>query len=149
MKSQEKGFVFEKFIVEMLKDLGKKNIQHNQQKKKKRIFGEDLRFQIDITYGVFRKHYVECKYKEKNNVGLEDVAKFRSVLEIMEIPYNRGLMVTNKYYTERAKYYAKKNHIKLYNRNDLMSWCWKRKKFVEKIIGTKKFDLEKRILGGV
>jgi hypothetical protein len=120
MNTTQKGTEFELYVVRLFKDLGKHNIKHDQKKKKKRFRKESLNFQIDLTYGILKKYYVECKYKTKGNVGLEEVAKFQSVLSILKIPTKQGIMVTNQNYTARAEYYAVKQEITIYNRKDLL-----------------------------
>lgn len=58
--------------------------------------------QIDVRYGVFRPGYVECKNYSKSSVGLEDVAKFKEVLQLNNIPVSRGVFVTTSRYVPRA-----------------------------------------------
>lgn len=60
------------------------------------------RSEIDLSYGIFFKRYVECKNYGSKSVGLEDVAKFKEVLRLHSIPPRRGLFITTSTYSPRA-----------------------------------------------
>jgi hypothetical protein len=108
------GIAFEHYILELYKK--KKQLRHNITFKTE----ENIRIQIDLTYNyLFYTKFIECKYKEKAKVGLEEVAKFSAQLELLEIPTKYGEIITNSYYTKRAIIYADKKRIKLYDISDL------------------------------
>jgi hypothetical protein len=58
--------------------------------------------QIDVAYGLFVRRYVECKNYPNRSVGLEEAAKFKSVLELNGIPTSRGLLVTTGKFSPRC-----------------------------------------------
>lgn len=58
--------------------------------------------QIDVRYGLFFKKYIECKNYSGKPVPLEDVAKFKEVLKLNNIPISRGIFITTSYYVPRA-----------------------------------------------
>jgi hypothetical protein len=96
--SYKKGLSFEKRIVKMFKRLGYWNVKHNVTLRDK--FGNIS--QIDLTFGFFRTFYVECKAYE-NSVKLEEVAKFKEVLNLNGIPLSRGIFITTSSFVPRAK----------------------------------------------
>jgi restriction endonuclease Mrr len=98
MSSHKKGLSFEKRIVKMFKRLGYWNVKHNVTLRDK--FGNIS--QIDLTFGLFRTFYVECKAYE-NSVKLEEVAKFKEVLNLNGIPLSRGIFITTSSFVPRAK----------------------------------------------
>lgn len=57
--------------------------------------------QIDVCCGLFSVRYYECKNVARP-VGLEDVAKFKSVLELNGIPASRGTVVTAGRFSPRC-----------------------------------------------
>ena len=64
------------------------------------------RSEIDVAYGrwPFRR-YVECKaYSKGNSVPLQDVAKFKEVLRLNNIPARHGIVVTTSTFTPRCKH---------------------------------------------
>ncbi|MFH1915920.1 MAG: restriction endonuclease [Nanoarchaeota archaeon] len=77
--------------------------------------------EIDLMYkdGNFQDRFVEVKYREHSFVSLEEVAKFKGVLDLLHIDSSRGEMVTNSGYLARAKAFAKLHHILLYDGDDL------------------------------
>eukprot|EP01116_Phalansterium_solitarium_P023746 TRINITY_DN8482_c0_g2_i2.p2 TRINITY_DN8482_c0_g2~~TRINITY_DN8482_c0_g2_i2.p2 ORF type:complete len:196 (-),score=61.83 TRINITY_DN8482_c0_g2_i2:154-741(-) len=95
--AQQKGDRFEKRMERMFKRLGKWNVRRNVTL----IDSFGNRSQIDLTYGLFRKTYVECK-NYALPVPLKDVAKFKEVLALNRIPLSRGLFVTTSTYVPRA-----------------------------------------------
>jgi hypothetical protein len=59
--------------------------------------------QIDVAAGLFFVRYYECKnYAPSHPVGLEDVAKFKAVLELNGIPAARGTVVTSGRFSPRC-----------------------------------------------
>lgn len=80
-------------------NLGKFPVRHNVELRDR--FGHLS--QIDLTYGLLRPRYVECKcYSASHKVPLEDVAKFAYVLTANGIAVRRGLFVTSSTYKPRA-----------------------------------------------
>ena len=60
--------------------------------------------QVDVCAGFFDIHYYECKnYSPSHPVGLEDVAKFKAVLELNGIPPKMGTVVTTSRFSPRCK----------------------------------------------
>lgn len=49
--------------------------------------------EIDIVYGIFFKRYVECKAYSNKIVPLHDVAKFKEVLLMNDIPLSRYIQI--------------------------------------------------------
>ncbi|MBN1274740.1 restriction endonuclease [Candidatus Woesearchaeota archaeon] len=120
------GTAFEKWTADLYDELGKLNVKRDVKLNKHTRHG-DARSQIDVTYGLRDKRYVECKYHDGNdNVTLEEVAKFAGVLRINGIDYDQGIMITNKDYLARAKEYARKMGVKLIDREQLVKLDWKR-----------------------
>ena len=61
------------------------------------------RSEADVIFGRFFPTYVECKnYHAGATVGLEEVAKWRAVLELNGVPLQRGLFVTTARFSPRA-----------------------------------------------
>lgn len=59
--------------------------------------------EIDVAAGLFFVRYYECKnYAPGHPVGLEDVAKFKAVLELNGIPASRGTVVTSGRFSPRC-----------------------------------------------
>ena len=54
-----------------------------------------------MTYGFFTTKYVECK-NYSGAVPLKDVAKFKTVLELNNIPLRNGIFITTSTYVPRA-----------------------------------------------
>jgi hypothetical protein len=72
---------------------------------------------FDISYRLIatpRREYIECKYRERNLVTPEEVAKFIADLRLCSIPPERGLVVTNRGYLRRPKEYARLDGLRLY-----------------------------------
>jgi hypothetical protein len=118
------GSAFEQFVIELYTDRGFLNIKPNL------ILNDDktsVRAQIDFSYkSLFRTKYVECKYRDHENVSLEDVAKFSAVMDIFKIHTSAGEIVTNSKFDKRAIVYANEKHIKLVDGECLRSMCGNR-----------------------
>ncbi|MEM2121860.1 MAG: restriction endonuclease [Candidatus Woesearchaeota archaeon] len=116
MKSQKNinGYKLERFVEELYKDLGYINVKRNIIFKK-----GNSKYQIDLCYLKFdnnipKKIFVEIKYKDNNRkVELEEIAKFYSVLELTGNDPKNSEFITNSYFTERAKEYARRKGIKI------------------------------------
>lgn len=121
------GYKFEMWMTELLKKQGEYFVKHNvtlRDEKKK------VSAQFDITYGFFFTHYVECKYRSKENVvKFSEIATFAGKLKLFNISYSKGIFVTNSYYEKRAKVYAKDLNIKLFDKDDLYKMYDKNKFF--------------------
>ncbi len=139
MNTIELGRKFEIWTYNLLNDLGYNNLRHNVVLKRKKPVTGNTIYQIDITAGIVRKTYFECKYKTNSNVSLEEMAKFAGVLELLNISSSRGIMVTNQDYVERAKQYANAHKIKLWNKSYLEKLDYKRLG----LIGTIKYYFHK------
>jgi hypothetical protein len=117
--AREKGQDLENRVKRIFELEGVKPVRTNVILKDR--FGN--RSEIDLVAGKYRKRYVECKnYGSSGGAGnggsgsgsssgsgsgssvpLEDVAKFKAVLELHNIPLSRGLFVTTSTYSPRAR----------------------------------------------
>jgi len=96
--AQKKGLRFERRVEKCFKRLGYWNVKRDV------VLVDRFRnrSQIDLTYGLFWKTYVECKnYAEP--VALEKVAKFKEVLLLNGISPRRGVFITTSTYVPRAR----------------------------------------------
>jgi len=93
-----KGDLLEKRVERLFKRLWKLNVKRDVTVTDK--FGN--KSQIDVMYGLFFKTFIECKNYTGHLVPLEDVAKFKEVLHLNDIPLNRGIFVTTSGYVPRA-----------------------------------------------
>lgn len=73
--TKEKGDRLEKRVEDLYRKMGKFNVTRNVVLKD----GYGNISQIDVTYGIFFKKYIECK-NYTGTVALENVAKFKEVL---------------------------------------------------------------------
>jgi hypothetical protein len=97
--TKDQGDALERRVVRLLKLAGHANVRRS-------VFLKDAhgnRSEIDIVYGRLWPRYVECKNYRSGPVPLEDVAKFKSVLELNGISARRGLLVTTSTLVPRAK----------------------------------------------
>jgi hypothetical protein len=95
--SKERGDLLEKRVERMFKRMLKFNV-------KRHTIVRDLNgniSEIDVTYGIIFKKYIECK-NFTGPVPLEYVAKFKEVLKLNRISPRSGLFITTSYYTPRA-----------------------------------------------
>ncbi len=76
------------------------------------------RSEIDVVCGRIFKTYIECKNYSRRTIPLEDVAKFKSVLELNGIPMSRGMLVTTGEFTPRARTIG----IRCVNGKELDKW---------------------------
>eukprot|EP01138_Halocafeteria_seosinensis_P007593 gb/GECG01007761.1/.p1 GENE.gb/GECG01007761.1/~~gb/GECG01007761.1/.p1 ORF type:complete len:292 (+),score=21.96 gb/GECG01007761.1/:1-876(+) len=98
MTTTQKGDILEQRVLRILKNEGRSNI-------KNKLFLKDAngnRSEIDLCYGRLFKTYVECKNYSGRPVPLHDVAKFKEVLQLNNIPLSRGIFVTTSTYSPRA-----------------------------------------------
>lgn len=98
MTTTQKGDILEQRVAKILKNEGRSNI-------KTKVFLKDAngnRSEIDVCYGRLFKTYVECKNYFGRPVPLHDVAKFKEVLQLNNIPLSRGVFVTSSTYSPRA-----------------------------------------------
>ena len=99
---QKRGKALEARVANIARRAGKPAVQRN-------IFLIDRhgnRSEIDVVYGrwPFRR-YIECKaYSDGNAVPLQDVAKFKEVLRLNNIPARNGIVVTTSTFTPRCKH---------------------------------------------
>lgn len=104
----DSGLSFEKRVESLYIKLGKKNVRHNIH-----LRYDSARSQFDLSHGVYKKYFVECKFRSSGNVLFSDVATFVAKLYLHDIPYNRGVMVTNVSYDKRTKVFSKKIGLEL------------------------------------
>ena len=111
-KSYNLGKRFEDRVAKLFEEYVK--VDRNQ-----RINHSGMSAEIDmIIYDYEDRAYVECKYR-KGLVDLEDVAKFYSVLKLMNIKPSKGIIVTNKGYTKRAERFCDRKKMKYYTIKEL------------------------------
>ncbi|RYE83315.1 MAG: hypothetical protein EOO65_04160 [Methanosarcinales archaeon] len=98
--TRDKGQHLEGLVVRLLRAEGRSHVKQN-------VFLKDKhgnRSEIDVTcgWGPFKRYY-ECKnYAASMPVPLEDVAKFKQVLQLNGIPLRKGVFVTLGRYSPRA-----------------------------------------------
>jgi len=116
-KEQNNGLAFEKWVVQLYKDLGMPRVRHNIMKKTRGTWS-----QFDIVYGYFFDTYVECKYKSKKYlVSLNEVATFHAKLDLCNITSQQGVLITNSFFDKRSYVYAKDCGLKLIDKPKLYS----------------------------
>jgi hypothetical protein len=76
------------------------------------------RSEIDVVCGRIFKTYIECKNYSRRTIPLEDVAKFKSVLELNGIPLSRGMLVAQGEFTPRSRTIG----IRCVNGTELDAW---------------------------
>ncbi len=110
------GESFERHVAQLYSDILCKKVYHDVFHK-----SDGHISQIDIEYDtIFGRRYVECKYRSNGRmVSLEEIAKFAAVLEIIGERTSKGEFVTNTDYTGRAKSYAARKGIRLYDLHDV------------------------------
>lgn len=143
IENQKKGKHFELYVRDLYRDLKKNNVKHDVTYKLMKE-GKPIRCQIDLTYGVLDRKYVECKYHDYNPVNLEQITKFVGQLELIGINPKRGVMITNRRFCYVTEVYAKKHGVTLIEGKDLQKMERDRKGFIEKIF-YKERPLEKII----
>ena len=144
--AQKKGLILENRVEKLLINEGRYNVKTN-------VFVKDSygnRSEIDVTYNLYPswwifnndKHYVECKNYSNHSVPLEDVSKFKSVLELNNVKEKHGIFITTSTFSPRCK--AAAGNIKLINGDELKEW-------EKKVNGTKykKLFLQALLIGGV
>lgn len=111
-----KGISFEKKVAKLYQDLGKKGVEHDVHFRHGKVHS-----QFDISYGLRKRYFVECKYRSTGSVSFQEVATFAAKLSLHYISHKRGVMVTNQSYDERSKVYAKKIGLQLIDGKKLSS----------------------------
>jgi hypothetical protein len=126
--SKELGDVLELRVARIARLLGYRNIRRNILL----IDKNGNKSEVDVVFGLFFPIYVECKNYSKSgtSVGLEEVAKWRMVLELNNIPLRRGLFITTSSFSPRATTIG----IKCLDKNDLIIW----EKYAESLYFIKK-----------
>ncbi len=110
------GYKLEVFVENLYKQLGYVSVKRNITIRK-----SGMKYQIDIMYKrmdnlIPKTVFVEVKYKKQGSkVGLEEVAKFYSVLELLNHEPRYSEFVTNSYFTMRAEKYCARKGIKMIN----------------------------------
>lgn len=98
-----KGISFEKEVASLYRKLGKKGVEHNIH-----LTYKNVHSQFDLSYGLNKRYFIECKYRSSGVVPLSEVATFAAKLQLHSISNRRGIMVTNQEYDSRSVVYAKK-----------------------------------------
>ena len=129
------GYKFEVWVEQLYRDLGKPNVQRNVRYKN---------CQVDVIYGWIFRHYVECKYSGNGAITEEEVAKFKSDLDLIGASPKKGEMVTNKGYTPKARRIAKMYGIRLYDGKALQQMDRRRQGIFGRIFGRRE-SLEEKI----
>jgi hypothetical protein len=113
---QGRGLALEKRVAKLLRQSRKSNVKSNVLMRDK----HGNLSEIDVCYGRWPfKHYIECKaYRKDRPVPLEDVAKFKQVLELNNINTNRGIVVTTSTFSPRCKHIG----VRLINGEELSTW---------------------------
>ena len=92
-------------------------------------YGNDRQIDVLISYKVDKRYtfttIVECKYKSRDNVEMNEVNAFKSL--ISDIGAHKGIMVSNKGFQVGAKNIASAEGILLYTledlgRSEIFSW---------------------------
>ncbi|MGM5480916.1 MAG: restriction endonuclease [Nanobdellota archaeon] len=142
MRSRDvgRGIAFEKWVADLYNDLGKKQVNHNVIYTLKD--DESIKAQIDVTYGKKKPYLVECKYRKQGQaVTFSDVATFAAKLELLDIHYKKGIMITNSVYEPRARVYGEKIKLTLYDHEDVKRLDRKRQGMFRKMFSRQKYDL--------
>lgn len=113
------GARFERWVAQMLRELGYSSVRHNQYLKAKDRDGRMLTYQIDIVYGRLSRRYVECKYRSHAKVEAGEVAQLDKTLTNLSIPLRKGVIVTNRYFTAQAAQYAYRKGFTMWDRDTL------------------------------
>ena len=123
------GKKFENYVSNIFLDLGKQNIKKNIIIKKNKCFSE-----FDIVYGYINKKYVECKFKSREYVvTTEEVCVFAKKLDLHNINNSSGIIITNKYLSNKAKEICKKSRIKIIERNTLNKLDYERMNLINSL----------------
>ena len=118
---KKKGDTLEIFIEHLLKDLGKKKVKRNRTYKKR-----GFRAQVDITYGLFRPSFVECKHYSAH-VPYEEFMKFVGVCNRFK-PKER-VMITTSDFEGRCYHDAHTYKVRLINGHQLRQ-LYRRSRFL-------------------
>ena len=145
--ARKKGLLLENRVKRLLISEGRYNVKQNVMLKDK----HGNKSEIDLTYNIFppwwifgnKTRHVECKnYAKGKSVPLEDVSKFKSVLDLNGIDNKHGIFVTTSTFSPRCESAAGK--IKLINGDELKRW-------EKKVYSTKytKLFLQALAVGGI
>ncbi len=109
------GRKFEAYVANIFIDLGKYNVRKNIILKKNTYISE-----FDIIYGYVNKKYIECKFKSKQYVvTTEEVSVFAKKLDLYNIKNSHGIIITNRFLSNKAKAICKVSKIKTIEREEL------------------------------
>jgi hypothetical protein len=123
------GRKFESFVAKIFIKLGEPNVKTNVIYKYK-----NTRSEFDIVYGFLRKHYVECKYKRNPYVvTTEEVSVFAKKLDLHNIKNSKGIIITNRDLSTKAREICKKSRINIVNRQKLEKLDYKRLGFLNSL----------------
>lgn len=84
------GHKFEDRVAKHFRVAGKWNVRQSVILTDR--FGD--KSEIDVVYGWYWKHYIECKTYSSKLVPLSDVAKFKEVLQLNKIPIERSVFTS-------------------------------------------------------
>lgn len=94
-----KGRELEERVYRILQRLGKRNIVMNWLVRDSHGHWSE----IDLRHGLLWHHYIECKnYAADHAVPLDDVSKFKEVLQLNRLSTRRALFVTTSTFSPRA-----------------------------------------------
>ena len=97
-KAYRRGKALEERVAAILRAEGRSTVRTNVMLKD----AEGNLSEIDVVAGRIFKTYIECKNYTARVVPLEDVAKFKAVLQLNGIPLSRGLVVAPGGFSKRA-----------------------------------------------
>ncbi len=112
------GYRLESFVEQIYKRMGYDDVRVHHTIKT--MSGKND-CQFDVTFlGWFTRKFVECKFREDGSlVSYEEVTKFAGDLDLVNVPRQRGTMITNSHYSPRGIEFAQINGITLIDREKL------------------------------
>ena len=95
----KRGKALENRVARILRAEGRAGVRTNVTL----VDSQGHRSEVDVMYGRWFKTYIECKNYSSRPVPLQDVAKFKAVLELNGIPPSRGMVVAPSGFTPRCR----------------------------------------------
>ncbi len=111
------GNEYEQRVRDQYRRRGALWVRSNVTKRVRLPDGGKATCELDLVYFSlvsFETRYVECKYRSRATIDLEEVATFTAMLDLLGIPKRKGEMVVNTQYTKRAVAFADLQGILLY-----------------------------------
>ncbi len=120
-----RGYKLESLVKQIYENLGYPLVKSNVF-----LYKRGMKSQIDLVYlkiekGFPKKVFVEMKYKGKKRNGnykkvtLDEIAKFKGVLDLVNHNSRYSEMITNSDFNRRARFYARMYGINLINGEEL------------------------------